>query len=270
MKSTRSQRGQGTTEYLLVLFLSVAIILGAITQLNTAFRSWADNYFGEYLTCLLETGELPTLSGGSSGECDGAFQPFSLAAGRPALGNAIGEGGNDSSDGSGEQEGQPPPSATAGADAGDESSTSISRGGLGRSGARSRVRSSSSVGSDEDGSSKSDQSGQGTFNTYDQGGRIVRIPIRETDAIRKRRYAEDQKDKQRTKARTDKPLSGEEREGAPVLMKNKTRKIAAEEVDDSFEWSFGNLLRILIILAILIAILLFLGGQALQVTKSLD
>ena len=267
----RNQRGQGTTEYLLVLVLSVAIILGAIVQLNTAFRAWADNYFGDYLTCLLETGELPSLGGGTSGACDGSFKPFSIADGRPALGGAIGEGGGGggSKDDAASNEGNKPTSPSAAADGGAAASGSISlsRNG-GRRGTRFKVRNSSDIDSDSKG--KSDQSGQVAFNTYDQNNRVVRIPIRETEAMRRRRYAEDQKDPERTKAKTDKALEGDERSGAPTLIRRQIRKPTAEVEDTGFEWSFGNLLRILIIAAILIALLLFLGGQAMQVTKSLD
>lgn len=271
MRSKLNQRGQGTTEYLLILFLSVAIILGAIVQLNTAFRSWADNYFGEYLTCLLETGELPSLGGGSDGACDGSFKPFSLAEGRPALGNAIGEdgaNGNGDKNGAAEQEAAPPTVASGSSDSGGAAASggfnSSRRGGT-------RFKARRSTGEDGDGAGGAgSESGSVAFNSYDSENRVVRIPIRETDAMRRRRYQEDQTDKERTKTRTDKALSDGEREGAPVLIKKSVRKPTSEVEDDGFEWSFGNLLRILIILAILAALLLFLGGQILQISKSVD
>lgn len=269
MVCLKSQRGQGTTEYLLVLFLSVAIILGAIFQLNTAFRSWADNYFGEYLSCLLETGELPSLSGGSDGVCDQEFKSFSIADGRPALGDRIGEGGGSrDDDGESDESESPTPAATASADGGN--SNSSGRSGFARGSRGSRFRASSPIADGDGKSNEKDQSGEVNFNTYNQGGRIVRIPIRDTDEIRRRRYREDQKDKERSKVKTDIASRENEREGAPQLIKKSTRKPAQEVAEDGFEWSFGNILRILIIIAILIALLLFLGGQALQVSKSLD
>ena len=106
MRRTRSksvlknQKGQGTTEYILILVVVVAIALGMIYQFNDAFRNWMDGYFGEYLACLIETGELPAIggTGGAPGSCEAQFEPFSLAAGRPALGDGVGEGEGSSSE----------------------------------------------------------------------------------------------------------------------------------------------------------------------------
>lgn len=63
-------------------------------EFNTAFQAWANNYFGDYLTCLLETGELPTIEGspGDSGICGQFFEPFSLKNGRPSKALSKGNG----------------------------------------------------------------------------------------------------------------------------------------------------------------------------------
>ena len=272
MDSVRNQRGQGTVEYILILTLAVAIILGAIVQLNSAFRVWADNYFGEYLSCLLETGELPSLSGGAPDSlCDEAFRPFSLAEGRPAVGDPIGSGGSGSDEDGGEDsdgQGRARPATTSSSDSGSQNDQAYSR--RGNSGGR-RIRVSSSQGAgSQSGEGATDESGQVTFNSFNQGGRVVRIPIRETAAIRQRRYREDQKEKERARVKTTAEGSSQERDGAPQLIKSTVRKTASDVPDTGFEWSFGNLLRWLIIIAILIAILLFIGGQALQISKSLE
>ena len=83
--SLRSQSGQGIVEYILVLIVTLALILGLLWQFSDAFRAWANNYFGEYLACLLETGELPSVGGmgGVAGTCNRYFEPFSIANGRP-------------------------------------------------------------------------------------------------------------------------------------------------------------------------------------------
>ena len=92
----RSQSGQGIVEYLLVLVVTVSILLGAIYQFNSAFKSWAQSYFGDYLTCLFETGELPIIDGtpGDSGECNSLFKPFSFTGGRSYAGANGSGGGN--------------------------------------------------------------------------------------------------------------------------------------------------------------------------------
>ena len=82
-------------EYILVLIVATILILTFIWLFSTSFQAWANNYFGDYLTCLLETGELPSLGGtpGDSGLCNQYFEPFSIKAGRelkPVTANSTG------------------------------------------------------------------------------------------------------------------------------------------------------------------------------------
>lgn len=84
--------GQGIVEYILILSLSTIMILGFIYQLNKAFSAWAESYFGDYLACLIETGELPSLGAPSRGNnnqasagCNSQYQAFSLSNGRPLI-----------------------------------------------------------------------------------------------------------------------------------------------------------------------------------------
>lgn len=83
-----SQKGQAVTEYLLILVIVTGIALGVIYQFSDAMKKYVNSYFGDYLACLLETGELPTLGGttGPTAEgCNASFEPFSLAKGRPLI-----------------------------------------------------------------------------------------------------------------------------------------------------------------------------------------
>jgi hypothetical protein len=82
-KMSRRNRGAGTVEYILMLSV-VVISLGMLRQFNEAFAVYVKNYYEDYLTCLLDTGELPSLGyEGAQGDCDAEFKPFSLADGRP-------------------------------------------------------------------------------------------------------------------------------------------------------------------------------------------
>lgn len=54
-----NESGQGVIEYILVLTITVFLIGTFLYQFSTAFRKYANNFFGEYVACLLETGELP-------------------------------------------------------------------------------------------------------------------------------------------------------------------------------------------------------------------
>lgn len=99
----KNQSGQAIIEYMLILVISVSIILGTLYQFSDAFRRTTASYFGDYLSCLLETGELPSTDGG--GECGRTFEPFSLANGRPLIppggGSGVPGGGSGAGPGGG-------------------------------------------------------------------------------------------------------------------------------------------------------------------------
>ena len=72
-------------EYVLLLVVVVGLILGLFVNFNEAFARYARNYFGDYLSCLIETGELPRLGGDTDGVCDSLYRPFTFTAGRPPI-----------------------------------------------------------------------------------------------------------------------------------------------------------------------------------------
>jgi hypothetical protein len=77
----------------------------------------------------------------------------------------------------------------------------------------------------------------------------------------------DTEEKISTKTKSDKLVGGTNREEKIRV----NRKIAAkEQTIDENEMSFGNFIRILIIAAIIIALVVLLGGQGLQISKSWD
>jgi hypothetical protein len=65
-----SERGQATTEYILLLVVTVAIFTIASARLFTPVKKWADFYMGDYTYCLIDTGELPKEAGGNPTECE--------------------------------------------------------------------------------------------------------------------------------------------------------------------------------------------------------
>lgn len=64
-------RGQTLLEYILLLLITVAIGLGLLIQFNQAVREYTDMLMGDYLTCLLQTGSLP-----GSQICRSKYQGF--------------------------------------------------------------------------------------------------------------------------------------------------------------------------------------------------
>ncbi len=82
-----NRRGQAGIEYILLIFISVVVIIGAVSQFNRSFANFLQNYYGNYLVCLIEAGELPALGGAESqvvSVCEDEFVPFTFGEGRPA------------------------------------------------------------------------------------------------------------------------------------------------------------------------------------------
>lgn len=268
-----NQRGQGVTEYILLLVIIVAMILGGMYQLNTAFEKWANGYFGDYLTCLLETGELPSIGGapGDSGICNQLFQPFDFASGR-----TISVPGGDDDGG---------PGTTT-----DESLTEQSRRGTGQAGGGTRESASNSRGSFVGGSSSggrsspsgqnaaggasrkmekkytgsteaSNYSGAGGAQTSSKDGRPRYVPIISSRIVD---TAETENEQSVAKATVSRVPGSTENKRIQVVKKSLKKDVATEEEP----MTFGGFLRFLIIAAIIIALVLFLGGQALQISKN--
>lgn len=267
------QSGQALMEYILVMIVVVAIILGGLYQLSSAFQVWANSYFGEYLSCLLETGELPTLgSSVTTGECAQSFQQFSIANGRPLVnsnnpgGEAQGGGGANSSGDDGQSGRRTTTSSSVESGPGGVASSR-------RTGRSNRFRAGRS-GAEKTGSNinRETRGGGGAAGPIASGGgdgRPKRIALGgSTDRYGRRGKTDKGEDEKRTKTKALEQVANE-KVGPKLIPIN--RKVAsneqAPEVDD---FTFGSFLRYLVIAAIIIALLIFFGGQILQVSKSME
>lgn len=266
-----SQSGQGILEYILVLVVTVALILGLMWQFSDAFRAWANNYFGEYLACLLETGELPSIGGGS-GVCNQYFEPFSLAAGRPLKPPGGQDGGG----------GYNPQSSGRGSSSRNNNVAYSGRvGGGGGSGGGMRFRSNfsgdiagSNAGSSRVAAGKEEKIYTGSTESsmpasiYNNSPENQRIKVRQLDRAFGFQQEKPEGEKTETRITVKKENKNIREEKKRMLVK---RKLAAsEEVEVDGDMSFGDFFRILVIAAIIIALLVFLGGQALQIGKSME
>lgn len=267
--SLASQSGQAVTEYILILIAVVGIALGVIYQFNSAFKVWATNYFGEYVACLLETGELPIIDSapGDSGVCTELFKPFSLADGRPP--NPPTSGGTNPGDGSsgpsrgGRESGRGGSSGGHGGEFGGASR-------FGRGGGGSQVGS----GKQKLGSKDSQYTGSTAAGGY--GGGYSATNKKLNTGVKQRldnKFAfEDEKEgkEKRSTAKVTRSSASQE-EGSVKRAKIKRKELGkntGEGGDVGF--TIGNFLKYLIIAAIVIALVFFLGGQMLQVSKSMD
>jgi hypothetical protein len=268
--SLRDDRGQAIVEYVLVLVVAVSIILGGIYQLNSAFKVWANNYFGNYLACLLETGELPSLGGANTtgGLCNSQFKPFSLADGRPLKTPLSGDGENPDK-GRGGFKGRTPGSRESANGSGYSRVGSFGPSFTGRSsaGAGSRGR----VHRFDNGSANTgntDISNYGSFSNNGSGSGHRQLLETRLD----NRFAFDEvtdEQKRRDVGRHKSLDFGAQGQKTPIRLKSSSAKRDAAQVPDS-SFTISNFLRFLIIAAIIIALVMFLGGQALNISKSMD
>lgn len=270
-----STSGQAIVEYILILFVVVGIALGVVYQFNDAFKKWSANYFGEYVACLLETGELPIIDNapGDSGICSQLFKPFSLADGvRLKSADSTGGGGGSGSDKGG------PGSGSGSREVGRNGGSSGSGGGSGSFGGGRGRGGSGRLGdkaakgkkSGEKDTFTGDTSAGGYGGGYSATNRKLDVGLRQR--IDKRFAFETEREAPETRrtASVTKSKSGED--GGIKRAKIRGKKLAGNSTDteDGAPIGFGNLLRYLIIAAIIIALIVFLGGQALQISKSME
>lgn len=266
-----SQSGQALVEYVLLLVITISLILGLASQIYRPFGGWLQNYMGAYLECLIDVGELPSLGyQDSSGECNARFQPGTLTTGRPPVSNSSGAG-----TGSRPNSGNTNNSSDSGAGG---SSFNSSGGGSSRASSRGF-----SVGGPRgaDGPASASASNviteklpeSGYFRLRSRGGTVSNSPqngrSRGISGVIKQEQERIQKREQR--AFSSGQVSSSEinsNRAKKLIVKPPERKLAANDEDKP--WSFGEYLKFGLIFLIIVAIILFLAGQLLQISKSME
>lgn len=266
----KSQSGQAAVEYILLLIITVALILLLMTRFFKPLQTFISAYMGDYTECLLRTGELPSLGNDDSSStlsdqgCNAKFEPASFAGGRPSKGS--GANGNTANN-----------------------SKSKSDSGSGGGGSGSTVASSSSSGggnlrSPRGGTRSSDHSGpagkvveialdDNGGNGFFRSGAVGSAPYRQskTMSIGLAGLTEEQKKKIQKKEQGPTRLISTDGIAPPpkkMTVKPPEKKVEMIEEDESF--TIGNFIRMLFIIGIILAIVVFVGGQVLQMSKSYD
>lgn len=261
--------GQAILEYILVLVVTVSIILGLMYQFSSSFKDFTDLYFGNYIACLLETGELPTL-GGETGPNQGTCAPpdFSFSGnmdiasdrGSSGSGDSSSSDSNSGSDSGGGGSGRLRPSRVVrgGGTSNGESSNSGSKDRPSKIAKRTDADKGANDAAFSDGSSSG---GSG------RGRTIRRKKVIFLDG---KYVADKEKDKSPTlaKAKDDKKKGGRDSLRNPTFILDvpEAKKVADDDLGSGF--NFGTFIKILLIFGIIIAIVIFLGGQAMQIKKS--
>lgn len=267
-----NDRGQATIEYMLLLFISVTLVLMLIYQIFTPMQAFVQSFMGDYVACLLETGALPSLEGSDTKAADmGCSAKF-------AEGKFNGGAGGSGSGSSGSSSSSSSSSKSASSNNSDNASGGSGAGGYAGSNSR-RFGSSSGRGTESGSGSKKTtavaanndfvegsgfmkgSSGSG-WNSSRQGRRTASIDyVMMTDADKKK-IAE-------KKDHSNAPMAVEEEVTTPVKkLTIKKPEPKMEIPPDEDPYTIGSFVRILFIACIILAIVIFVGGQALQMSKS--
>ncbi len=265
-----SQGGQGTLEYILVLVIVIIIILSFLYQFNSAFRNYAQAFFDGYIACLMETGELP----GTGSTCKDEFAAYDSKSGKKYLkDNLPGGDGSSDGDGAGEDgakadEGKKQEAARGEAMGGGGSGRSVGRF-MGNSG-RPRSEAVGRVGGDKsESSSEGGDSYIGMSNTQPIG-RTSETYRQETMRVEYQFAQEstpEEKGRPQTQA-TKKTVSDPSALRPAKAIENLNRSVASRSVKEDREFSMGELIRFLFIVLIVVAMVIFFGGQLMQISRS--
>lgn len=310
-----NQSGQAVIEYILILAITVILIGTFLYRFSTAFKVYANDFFGGYVACLLETGELP-----GNAACGAEYKAFSIANGTTSPGTGgtgSGGGGGGGSGGGGTGSG----GGTGGTSGSGSSGSNGKNGSSGKGKNGSKSGSASDSGTGSSGSKSSNSSGYtgaetGLSGAGGGGGGSGRFGRNSSNKQSSTRIANaggkggpakgreglsaigttttsgsSSRDStgRRTALRRDFLFNGQEEQEAREESRPATKAVAKDESSslkpkkvamaaqrapaskieaESSSFSFGNLIRILLIAGIIIGLLILFGGQILAIAKS--
>ena len=257
--------GQATMEYILLLVITVSLVLSLTNQFFKPFGKFINNYMGDYISCLLETGEYPSTGTSSTkSECDVKFDPASFGNGRPAIAGA----GSNPNDPEGRKAGKDRESGSAGGQGGYAGSAGSRASNLSgpppslpsgdKSGGTKVVE--ISIGTTEEAGFNKAGSGR---NFDSQGQRRAGGVISYSLSSGEQKKVEDEKKAASRVIASDLPG----RSPKKLFLKAQIKADAIAE-DKSEEWNIGDYFRFLLIAAIIILLIAVIGGQAARLTKS--
>lgn len=295
--------GQAVVEYILIVSIAVAIIFimkGAFSGMS----NFIDNYLGKYTECLMAYGELPTLGIrnddlkkhlSSDYKCESGFKPFTVAEGRPPIANGSAAGGS-SKNSNGKGNSNSNNSSNSNGSSSDPSSAEAGRGD------RDAVGGNGSGGSnsDQNANTRPRRAGRGTADGIaggdgnqrlieeegdEEGGRGRKRKPRESriiyrDRPRYRAVLGDEAEqitKQSSRSSISrKPTSRSiaKAEGGSLpgprsgLMRPPPEKVAYVEETKDEGWGFGKIIKWIFIIGMIVALVIFFGGQLLGYSNS--
>ncbi len=304
----KNQNGQAVVEYVLLLVVIVSMILAA-KGLFGGVNKFISDYVGDYFTCLMDYGELPSLGvsetdlkkHASASRCK---VKFSIANGA-SLGGGGGGGSSSSGGGSGSkgkssQNGKPSSDSSKSSASNDSKSNSSSRSSGGGNGSDSnggegagknsayaggRIKRSSSSGT-SDGAGDSENKtkiieDEGAASAFGRGDGDRNSARRQSvqykykaitsgqmfDEVEKTSKREERKPSVKSLSK----MSSEEGFRPGPRTNNFTppeRKPAAASEDADPDFGFGKMMKWLMIAGMVVAIVVFFGGQMMNYSNS--
>jgi Flp pilus assembly pilin Flp len=268
----RQESGQGTAEYILILAVVVSILVGLLYNFNRSFREYSDAFFDTYIACLLEMGELP---GTPNTICPfPEFPPPKAGPGGPGGSGGPGGPGDKTEAAKNEGEGEKDGSENDRSGNGEVTGRAGGgRGGRASSFGRSfnQKRSSTVVGAGKDVSETSQPADAllgGSRSTV--VGRVSPTGKSEVTRMGYNVFADGVDEEKEEKS---KPVVTGQKQASDALkpkkaIENLNRKPATKESEGTKGFEFGKMIRLLFIAGLIIAIVVFFGGQLLQISKS--
>lgn len=280
--ATRNQSGQALIEYILVLIVVVSVLLSLAIRVMPSINGYLSVIAGDYISCLLEQGEVPSFGGSSTtSTADSCDSKLSVASTKLASSGAGAAGSSSNSSASGKSSGSDNSSSNAAAGKNGDGKSSGGGGGysggtgVSVNGRLGGLQNSKSVGALDGGKNDDDKvikigqnKSSGFMRTRSSSttaasseGRYIGGAIPLTDAQKKQIEG-----KTEGKGRG---ITSIAEEMAPkvkrTLVKPPPPKASAPKDDEPM--GFGNFLRILIIIIIVLLLIFLIGGQAFSTSK---
>jgi hypothetical protein len=284
-------------EYLLAVTVSLIIIIGMVYQFSSAFASWMNSFFGSYIACLIETGELPGVSKScaseniafnikngtdKSGVINGSFQPGGSNGSNGDGGNSSGNGSSGSNGSSSSNNSNNNAASAAAAAAAARAGGGTGSGAAGPEaigGGRTTPvgsigdskRASTAVGSAKDGKPLAGLAAGDSVDGVDGDSSSGRRRKSRLDMGYGYFGQEEDKEKKASKPAVA-TVAKDSDDGSSLKPKKATedlsRKPASKSGDEGSGLSYGAILRFILIAVILVVIFVFFGGQIQQIMNS--
>ncbi|MCB0369865.1 MAG: hypothetical protein KDD45_10620 [Bdellovibrionales bacterium] len=288
----RSNAGQGTIEYVLLLVITISMILLALGQIFKPMGDFMKSYMGGYVACMLSSGELPAIHSENKLQDGEPRCSFSFAGTKN--GSASGNNGGKSTNGGNEQEGNGSNSsknAKGNKSKAGGGSESANGGGAGGSGSSTYAGSSSrssqfgrkSRSADSGGSSSGGDAGKTQYvsNLETKGDRFFRTPSQQRRFSQQSRrvavygFTEEMNKKAQRKIQSEaRVVANVENEvfskrQKKSIVKPPPQKVNAVETPDE-GIGLGGLFKYILIAIIILLIIILGGGQMFEMSKSYD